>query len=409
MPSFSSRKLVARVPFVVLLGLAPLASLAVPSCSAREPVCGDARVDDSDDPALDEECDDGNTKDDDDCTNTCKLPLCGDGVLQAGNNEECDDGNDVDSDGCTQLCNLAACGDGVARDGVEECDDGNLSNTDDCLVNCLRATCGDNFIHLTTNVDGGEASLEECDDANDDSTDNCTVECKKPKCGDSHVWNGFELCDDGNTSNADACPSTCVPSSCGDGFVDAATEECDDKNQIATDACLPTCVAAQCGDGIVQEGVEECDAAGDPEASNFCDSTCKKKCSGENAGLFEGRCYLFYYGALAWPLANCNAFGTHLVTIESAAENTFVQGLLPADAADAWIGLTDQAVESAWFWQVDQAGARLQFPVLLKWAAAQPDNTPLPEADCAVIHRTTGLWHDQPCDEPRGFVCEYDF
>lgn len=47
--------------------------------------CGDGKVDKS----SGEECDDGNKKDDDSCTNKCKKPVCGDGIVQAP--ESCDD------------------------------------------------------------------------------------------------------------------------------------------------------------------------------------------------------------------------------------------------------------------------------------------------------------------------------
>lgn len=415
MPLSSPRKLLSRLPLIALLGLLPIGAFSAPGCGSSAAVCGNARVEESDDPALDEECDDGNLTDDDECTNACKLPACGDGIVQAARGEECENTDGaaadpkVDTDGCTSACKLDICGDGVMFDGVEECDDGNLSNTDDCLVTCLKATCGDSFVHLTTTTSGDDqVALEECDDANDDSTDNCTTACKKPACGDGFVWTGFEQCDDGNASNTDACPASCLLPTCGDGFVDPATEECDDGNLITTDGCLPTCKDATCGDGIVEEGVEECDD-GNLIAGDFCGPTCKKECFGESSGFFEGRCYMYFPGPLPWGQANCNAFKSHLVTIESAAENTYVKELVPADQTDAWIGLTDQTVESAWFWQLDQQGENLLFPAILKWAATQPDNLPAPAANCAIISQASGLWYDQACTEARGFVCEHEF
>jgi len=75
---------------------------ACPSdCPATE--CGgDGSVD-----ALAEQCDDGNTNDDDACTATCNLNVCGDGFLysiESGGAEECDDGNLDEGDGCTSKC-----------------------------------------------------------------------------------------------------------------------------------------------------------------------------------------------------------------------------------------------------------------------------------------------------------------
>ncbi|MEZ4299901.1 MAG: DUF4215 domain-containing protein [Polyangiaceae bacterium] len=419
-----ARRLVGFRSMVVVAAVAPLAALALPSCGTSGVVCGNARVEKySDeekaaDPTLvDEECDDGNLVDTDECTNACALPKCHDGIISEVAGEECEDGEDadgpqdsprVDSDGCTYDCKLNVCGDKTLYEGVEECDDGNVTNTDDCLENCLAATCGDGFVHLTTLVSEDPASvLEECDDANDDSTDNCTTACKKPVCGDGFVQDP-EQCDDGNDIDNDGCPTNCKVPLCGDGFVDESTEECDDGNAIDTDACRNNCTAATCGDGVLQAGVEECDD-GNLVAGDFCSPTCKKECFGDAAGLFEGRCYQYFPGPLTWAQANCNAFGSHLVTIESSAENTFVQGLLPSGTTDAWIGLTDQTVESVWVWQLDQQGNQVLFPALLKWGAAQPDNLPAPAANCAIVEKASGLWFDEVCTDPRGFVCEHEF
>jgi cysteine-rich repeat protein len=68
---------------------------------------------------------------------------CGDGILQAG--EQCDDGNTNNDDGCTVKCKYETCGDGyVQTTGTgtgqvatnEGCDDGNLVNGDGCNGAC---------------------------------------------------------------------------------------------------------------------------------------------------------------------------------------------------------------------------------------------------------------------------------
>jgi cysteine-rich repeat protein len=64
------------------------------SCEAADaPICGDGRVD------APEQCDDGNDVDDDGCTLACRLPRCGDGIVQADAGEHCDDGE------ATRTCN----------------------------------------------------------------------------------------------------------------------------------------------------------------------------------------------------------------------------------------------------------------------------------------------------------------
>ena len=59
-----------------------------------------------------EACDDGNTVDDDACSNACVVNYCGDGVVNNG--EACDDGANGDiGDGCNDLCEItvnAVCG-----------------------------------------------------------------------------------------------------------------------------------------------------------------------------------------------------------------------------------------------------------------------------------------------------------
>lgn len=59
---------------------------------------------------------------------------CGDGHLDAAC-EACDDGNTEDGDGCHGDCTLGICGDGIVDPG-EQCDDGNASNDDDCNNEC---------------------------------------------------------------------------------------------------------------------------------------------------------------------------------------------------------------------------------------------------------------------------------
>ena len=85
---------------------------------------------------------------------------CGDGVLALGI-ETCDDGNTVDNDDCTNLCRspnssdtlidlaraafkagpIGFCGDGI-RNGFESCDDGNLDDTDPCSSSCRLNSSG---------------------------------------------------------------------------------------------------------------------------------------------------------------------------------------------------------------------------------------------------------------------------
>lgn len=104
-----------------------------------------------------EECDDGNTTDEDGCSAQCRVEGCGDGVLQTSFGEECDDGNDVDDDACSNTCTLPGCGDGQLHAG-EECDDGNDVDGDGCSASCKVEFCGDGIANDGEACDGADAS-----------------------------------------------------------------------------------------------------------------------------------------------------------------------------------------------------------------------------------------------------------
>ncbi len=60
--------------------------------------------------------------------------VCGDGMITG--NEQCDDGGTKDSDNCCSAsCQHTCCGDGMVNGG-EQCDDGDSDNSDTCNDNC---------------------------------------------------------------------------------------------------------------------------------------------------------------------------------------------------------------------------------------------------------------------------------
>ncbi len=227
------------------------------------PVCGDGDVN-----QLSEECDDGNAFDDDECTNACTLPVCGDSIVQEG--EECDDGNQIDNDACTNSCMLPYCGDSIVQEG-EECDDGNQIDNDECTNVCSLPVCGDSIIQTG----------EECDDGNTIDEDGCSDVCLIEYCGDNILQTDLgEQCDDGNNIDSDGCSSTCVQEFCGDNIVQGALgEECDDGNNADGDGCNAICKNEYCGDGIQQSG-EGCDD-GNTQDDDGCSSTCDLEYCGD--------------------------------------------------------------------------------------------------------------------------------
>ncbi|MEE2758167.1 MAG: DUF4215 domain-containing protein [Myxococcota bacterium] len=119
---------------------------------------------------------------------------CGDGIRQL--DEECDDGNRDQNDGCTNSCNVAVCGDGLVFAGTEQCDDGNRNGGDGCEPGCTRtASFWDfPFVHDEPSRRANHAM------AYDPATRDVVVfggttgaDCgTNPTLGDLWRWNGFD-------------------------------------------------------------------------------------------------------------------------------------------------------------------------------------------------------------------------
>ncbi|MBV9949858.1 MAG: DUF4215 domain-containing protein, partial [Myxococcales bacterium] len=120
------------------------------------------------------------------------VPVCGDGIVNG--TEQCDDGNAKSGDGCSDACRLepgfacnkasptvchpTVCGDGK-KEGFEQCDDGNIAPYDGCSPFCtIEPKC--NGMGGCTGVcgDGLVIPPEECDDGNTNSGDGCSATCK---------------------------------------------------------------------------------------------------------------------------------------------------------------------------------------------------------------------------------------
>jgi cysteine-rich repeat protein len=166
-----------------------------PTCQSE--VCGNGIIDPG------EECDGkGETSY---CNANCTLSRCGDGKLNVTAGEECDDGNTSDDDDCTAKCKLAFCRDGyvdsvVTSSRYEECDLGNENgDSPDCPYGqrtCARCSstanappgsyetspgpcrnlkpighyCGNGIIDVTSQMTGVP---EPCDDARSTACGTC--------------------------------------------------------------------------------------------------------------------------------------------------------------------------------------------------------------------------------------------
>jgi cysteine-rich repeat protein len=229
-------------------------------------------------------CDDENLVDGDGCSSNCRSGEgCGNGIRDP--DEECDDGNTSNEDNCLTTCVKASCGDGFTdkeAPGIEACDTGGESAA--CNANCTLRVCGDGIVN--------HSAGEQCDNRGALSTSTCDADCSLPACGDGFRNDATgEQCDDGDGDNQNDCTNLCKPNICGDGYVDRegpATEVCDDGNQFTEQECpygIATCTVCRgdcmevrnltgpvCGDGMLN-GAEACDD-GNTEACGSCNATC---------------------------------------------------------------------------------------------------------------------------------------
>lgn len=193
----------------------------------------------------------------------CSLPPCGNGIYEPTLAEECDDGNGVNTDSCSNTCRRPWCGDGIITDFAswtdtngstvtvsELCDRANPLTTN-CPANCIWT----GIIHARCNLTFGAKDAY-----------NVTwfdqLRTRWPLCFPVYtgiVLEGAHMSVNGivKTWNRTCngllwwASSTCsLPAwSCGDGVVDAWTdpvtglpqESCDDGNRSNGDWCSATC------------------------------------------------------------------------------------------------------------------------------------------------------------------------
>ncbi|HET9953246.1 MAG TPA: DUF4215 domain-containing protein [Polyangiaceae bacterium] len=217
---------------------------------------------------------------------SCTQTDCGDRVVQLDQGEQCDDGNTIDNDGCNSICKSELCGNGVV-DPKEECDGGDRvapgpQDTLDCDADCTWRTCGDG--HWNSALDPSGEAIEECDNGADANSDalygvdkGCTANCRlAPYCGDRVLdADREEECDPVGGAETRECNFgelaralgvACRERRCGDGYVNLA-EQCDpgenessDCNRSPSGTARTDCQRSICGDGYTNEVAgEECD------------------------------------------------------------------------------------------------------------------------------------------------------
>jgi hypothetical protein len=249
-------------------------------------ICGNGTVDNSGEP-----CDDGNTVNDDYCTNDCMSAYCGDGIVQDIASEDCDDGNTVDNDGCSSMCE---------SEGIPCMSDGDCPANKSVCHNdiCVECTSQNNPCVSPTLYCSGDNTCVECsqdshcmDGRACDGTNHCYTACST----DSECASGYQ-CDTvieptGNCvpngapngtqcdANSDCQSGTC----CGDGLTANACGDCCSGLNCGTDAL---CINNQChgGSGIcMADG--ECSANSEGHicrVSNLCGCDADTDCPMES-------------------------------------------------------------------------------------------------------------------------------
>jgi cysteine-rich repeat protein len=193
--------------------------------------------------------------------------------------------------------------------------------------------------------------------------------------------------------------NTCVAATaaCGNGMIESG-EDCEDGNADATDFCVD-CKLAACGDGAVLANIEDCDD-GNTIDGDGCNANCLDCGPGGVTNPENGHCYSVVATPTDWNTAggDCLAKGGYLATISDAAENAFVQALIPSPD-DHWIGLADFSADN-YFWEDSfRLGAFTNFDM----ANGEPSTA---AADEVVAMGQDGLWDVQSEANAHPYICE---
>ena len=113
----------------------------------------------------------------------------------------------------------------------------------------------------------------------------------------------------------------------------------------------------------------------------------------------------FAFPNMTWHQAEafCAENGGHLASIDSQYEQNQLVGLLKHQSATAWLGGSDEAVESQWTW-IDGTPWKEEH-----WAVENSEPEGLRGENCLVVWRDHFRWADVDCDDQFdnvfGFVC----
>ena len=270
-----------------------------------------------------EECDYGKLRNGiTNCTTSCKLLYCGDGIISPQLNEECEPDTEevyaIDPTtntlttemhylqaSCGSVCTVPTCdahgncAGGCKRKFLPSCPVDQktsglttfVASTGSSVSSLVSTkTSSVSSVASSTSVASSVVSSAE-ESASSVSSDVQTpvIPFQNSHCGDGILETARgEQCDDG-ANNSDLpnahCRSNCMLPKCGDGVIDPSRgEQCDDgpNNSDAVGAhCRLNCLLPKCGDGIVQAG-EQCDDGS--KNSDTRSNACRMDCSAPRCG-----------------------------------------------------------------------------------------------------------------------------
>ena len=117
-----------------------------------------------------------------------------------------------------------------------------------------------------------------------------------------------------------------------------------------------------------------------------------------NQQNYNGHSYYRSTGTATWTTAraNCAAMGGYLVTITSAAEQSFIFNIWPS----GWIGLTDEVTEGTWRWVTGETYS------YKNWNSGEPNNA---GNEDYVQFVSNGRWNDLPNNVNLPYVLEFNY
>jgi len=235
----------------------------------------------------------------------------------------------------------------------------------------------------------------------------CTPKCLGKECGDDGCGGLCGICPMGSEcliSGTCSCVPNCEAKVCGDDGCGSSCGYCllPDVCLDGGCVCIPDCTGKTCGDDGCGGSCGPC-----PPLHQCDQGTCSLYCpTCPNLG---GNCpqtvhgdhmYYFCTSPRRWDKAvnKCEESGTHLVTISSPDENSFVSSL--TGGAQVWLGYYESWFN--WHWVNDEPKG------YEAWADGQPDDGDIwTIEDCAHMW-PGGVWNDNECHVELFYVCEYE-